>query len=28
LQHRLKINEHVRGLSFYVPVDPMLGEGR
>jgi hypothetical protein len=21
LQHRLKINEHVRGLSFYVPVD-------
>ena len=21
LQHRLKINEHARGLSFYVPVD-------
>jgi predicted transcriptional regulator/transcriptional regulator with XRE-family HTH domain len=23
LQHRLSINEHVRGLSFYVPVDPI-----
>jgi hypothetical protein len=27
LQHRLRINEHVRGVSFYVPVDGPANAG-